>query len=233
VRLLVVVHQKDAGLGAFLDVLEARRVEAVEWRPASGEGAPPGDFDAVLVLGGSAHPHQLERFPWLAREKEALQAWIDSGMPVLGVCLGAELVGEALGGSVVRLGDAPEIGWFEIEAAEGAATDPVMRSLPRRFNAFQWHSFGVSAPPGAEVLAEGAAGPNAFRKGSAWGIQFHPEVTPEIVRDWLDDWDNDEDAVATGFDPEPVRRRTDTEIEASQELGRSLLAAFLDYSGVT
>lgn len=227
-RVLVVEHQDDAGLGVFGPVLEASAHEVVVWRPDKGE-APRGALDAAVVLGGAAHPHEVERFPWLEAEKRLIRALLEQDAPMLGICLGAELVAEGTGASIERLG-APEIGWFEITASPRAHEDPVFGALPDTFTAFQWHSYAAAAPRGAVELAPGAAGPNAFRLGNSWGVQFHPEVTAEIVDAWLADHQADRDALAVGFDPAPVRQRTSAEIDASGRMGATLVGAFLDYA---
>jgi GMP synthase-like glutamine amidotransferase len=230
---LVVVNQEDAGPGVFGDVLAERNAEVVEWRSDEGGAAPSLlGVDSVVVLGGAAHPHQVKEFTWLERVKRLVREVLEFDVPTLGVCLGAELVAEALGAEMVRLPQ-PEIGWFEITASPGAESDPVFGALPASFTAFQWHSYGTTCPLRAFELASGSGGPNAFRAREAWGIQFHPEVTSGIVGAWLDGHENDEDAVAAGFDPGPVRVETAERIAESEQLGRALVGAFLDYSGVT
>lgn len=230
---LVVVNQEDTGPGVFGDVLAERGAEVVEWRSDHGGAAPSlRGVDSVVVLGGAAHPHQVDEFPWLKRVKRLVREVLDFDVPTLGVCLGAELVAEALGAEMVRLPE-PEIGWFEIAASPGADSDPVFGALPASFTAFQWHSYGVTCPLRAFELAPGHGGPNAFRAREAWGIQFHPEVTAGIVGAWLDGYESDRDAVAAGFDPAPVRLETARRIEDSEQLGRAIAGAFLDYSGVT
>lgn len=227
-RVLVVEHQEDAGVGVFGPVLDAGSDEVVVWRPAL-DSAPGGGFGAAVVLGGAAHPHQVERFPWLEAEKRLIRALLEQQAPMLGVCLGAELVAEGTGAAVERL-EQPEIGWFEVVASEAARADPVFGALPARFEAFQWHSYAATAPARSVELAPGAAGPNAFRLGNSWGVQFHPEVTGKIVSHWLDDYESDREAVAAGFDPGPVRAQTADRIAASEALGATLIAAFLAYA---
>jgi GMP synthase (glutamine-hydrolysing) len=226
VRILSIVHQSDAGPGVFAAAATARDVELVEWTPSAGQ-PPEGAFDGALILGGSMHPDQGDRYPWLRSELRFVEGLVESGTPMLGVCLGAELVAEALGGTTTRL-PAPQIGWFDVELTRAGEGDPVMGGLPRRFTGFQWHSYACEPPPGAEALALGAGRVDAFRLGDAWGIQFHAEVTAEIVEGWLADHTADPDAVAAGFDPEPVREQTAERIARSNELGGALFGAFLD-----
>jgi GMP synthase-like glutamine amidotransferase len=203
--------------------------ELVEWRPQLGEPAPNG-FDAVMVFGGAMHPHQVNEHPWLDSQRAWLRELLTRDMPTLGVCLGAELLGEAAGGSVVQL-DSPEIGWEQARLTHDAASDPVFSALPGAFPSLQWHSYALSPPPGAPVLARTSASAQAYRLAPrAWGIQFHAEVTPEIVDGWIDDAEdtNASDVREAGVDLEALRSRTAAEIEAWQELGRGLCSRFLD-----
>jgi GMP synthase (glutamine-hydrolysing) len=226
VRVLVAVHQDDAGPGVFAEAVRARGDELVEWHPPAGPPSQGGD--ALIVLGGAMDVHQEDEHPWLREEKRALGALLESGLPALGVCLGAELLAEVAGGRVVRL-ERPEIGWYDVELTPDATADPLLGTLPPRFSSFQWHSYASELPPGAPVLARNPACAQAYRLGDrAWGVQFHPEVTSEIVSDWLAADSDKEDAVEAGLDPDAVRERTSTEIAAWNELGRRLCGRFLE-----
>jgi GMP synthase (glutamine-hydrolysing) len=230
VRVLSIVHQADAGPGVFAPVAAARGCELVEWTPANGPPpAAAAGCHGVLVLGGAMHPDQDADHPWLADEKRRLGAFLETGVPMLGVCLGAELIAEVAGGATRRL-PGPEIGWFDISLTAEGSADPVLGALPAGFAGFQWHSYACDPPPGFPALAIGDGGVDAFRFGEAWAIQFHAEVTGEIVGHWLDDWESDRDAVAAGFDPAPVRAETTERMGRSNELGARLFAAFLDYA---
>src|SRR5581483_9151050 len=102
---------------------------------------------------------------------------LDLGRPVLGVCLGAQLIAKACG-APVHPSSEPEIGWHPFDLKPAAAADPLLGSLPRRFLAFQWHHYTYGVPAGAEELATSSVCTQAFRLGdTAWGIQFHAEVT--------------------------------------------------------
>jgi GMP synthase (glutamine-hydrolysing) len=231
-RLLVAVHQDDAGPGVFADVARAGGVEIVEWRPPSGD-PPPDSANAVLVLGASANPDQEAEHPWIAREREWVRDLIARGVPTLGVCFGAELVGEAGGGRAVRLPVA-EIGWQEASLTPEAASDPLLSALPERFSSLQWHSYAAEPAPSATVLARSPASAQAYRVAErAWGIQFHAEVTPEIVEGWIAEAEQTDPADVTeaGVSLEEFRARTATEIEAWMALGRGLFARFLRLAG--
>jgi GMP synthase-like glutamine amidotransferase len=184
-------------------------------------------FGAAIVLGGAMHADQEDEHPWLAPEKDLLRELLERGTPVLGVCLGAQLLAEAAGAQP-RRARMPEIGWYEVERGEAAGDDPLIGPLPARFQSFQWHSYEAPLPPGATALASNDVCLQAYRlDGRAWGIQFHAEVTDAAVSAWLDDYAKDGDAVRVGIDPEAIRAQTAARIGDWNELGRGLCARFL------
>ena len=178
---------------------------------------------AVLVFGGAMHADQDHHHPWLREETLWLQQLLHRHTPVLGVCLGVQLLARASGALVGRMTDGPEIGWYRVELTEAGAEDPVLGALPPSFEALQWHHYTYGVPAGAVELALSAACTQAFRLGDAcWGVQFHPEVTAEQLESWLVD----------PSDPPPdadgLRSETLEKIARWNELGRSLCGAFLD-----
>jgi GMP synthase-like glutamine amidotransferase len=228
VRLLSIVHQRDAGPGVFAQVIAERGHELVEWMPPE-QAAPELDgFGGAIVFGGAMHADQEAEHPWLAPEKRLLRELLERGTPVLGVCLGAQLLADAAGARPRRASE-PEIGWHEVELTADAAGDPLAAALPERFHGFQWHSYEAPLPPGATPLARSAVCLQAFRvNGSAWGIQFHAEVSDESLNAWLDEYDSDPDAVRIGLDPEALRAESRPLLPSWHELGRDLCARFLD-----
>jgi GMP synthase (glutamine-hydrolysing) len=185
----------------------------------------------VLVFGGAMHADHEDRHPWLREEKALLRELIERGVPLLGVCLGAQLVAEAAG-APARRAARPEIGWHDVEVTAEAAGDPLLAPLSPRFTAFQWHSYEFPLPPGATPLARSDVCLQAFRAAErTWGIQFHAEVTGADAESWIDDYRSDEDAVRVGLDPERLRMQTRDAIEDWNSLGRDLCVRFLDAVG--
>jgi GMP synthase-like glutamine amidotransferase len=229
-RALAIVHQRDAGPGVFTDAIAARGVVLDSWMRAETSSPPrePAGYDAVISLGGSMHADQEDRHPWLREEKVLLADLLERGVPVLGVCLGGQLLADAAGASPRRSPE-PEIGWREVTLTADGASDPLMAPLAPGFEAFEWHSYEFPLPAGATRLAESAACLQAFRLGDlAWAIQFHAEVSAVDAEAWIDDYTSDEDAVRVGLDPEALRAATRSRIGAWNELGRGLCGRFLD-----
>ena len=233
-RALAIVHQADAGPGVFADEMRARGVRLDAWALPERGTAPPAEiaeYGAVLTFGGAMHADQEDRHPWLRFEKDFLAAMLDDGMPILAVCLGCQLLSAAAGGTARRARE-PEIGWHEVEVTEAGAEDPVIGPLAPRFEAFQWHSYEALPPEGAVQLARSPVCGQAYRIGeSAWGIQFHAEVTAADAGKWIDDYRSDEDAVRIGVEPEALGGETDRKITDWNRLGRELCGRFLDTIG--
>jgi GMP synthase-like glutamine amidotransferase len=218
VKVLSVVHELDAGSGVFGDF--------PMWVPS--DGRPPDDFDALMIFGGSMHVDQEDGHPWMAPEKEFIRRELDRGTPILGVCLGSQLLAEAAGARPHRM-DPPEIGWYEIEITEAGAADPVIGPLAPSVELFEWHHYAAPLPPGAVELARTPACVQAFRIDGkpAWGLQFHAEVTRANLFDWLGMWEQSEAASEPGFDPARIRSESELRIEGQHEIGRGIAERFL------
>lgn len=146
------------------------------------------------MLGGAAAAWDDEGYAWLPATRALIARAVDEGVPTLGICLGAQLMTMACGGTVERGGAGLEIGLGEIEPLPEAAADPLLSTLPSAsrngpVRAIQYHYDAMTTlPEGAVRLATGARYPNqAYRLGDrAWAVQFHPEATPEIFASWTE-----------------------------------------------
>lgn len=228
---LAIVHQDDAGPGVFAEAFAAAGFRLDTWMPPAGDPpADPAAYDAIAVFGGAMHADQEELHPWLVAERALLAELLEGGRPLLGVCLGSQLLAGAAGAEV-RRASRPEIGWHTVTTEPAAATDPVLGFLPREFTAFGWHSYEASLPPGAEPLAHSDVCLQAYRAGeAAWGIQFHAEVAPSDLDHWTVNYDEDPDAVAIGLDPQALARRNAEEIGRWNEIGRELCGRFCRFA---
>jgi GMP synthase (glutamine-hydrolysing) len=226
-RVLLVVHHRNAAAGVFAE--PAAEQELVEWLPHEAPPPRPDGFDAAIVFGAEAQVDQEDAHPWLRPEKQLLRGLVEAGTPVLGVCFGSQVLAE-LAGSVVRRAAEPEIGWHGVELTPEGATDPLLGFLPQRFESLQYHHYEWLLPPNAVALARSARCLQAFRLEDrpVWGVQFHPEVTESDYGEWLDGWENDPGALATGLDPEAIRAETAGKIAAWNDVGRGIAERFLN-----
>lgn len=171
----------DVALG---DIPVERRCVVDEREPALPRASALG---GLVVMGGPQDADDDARHPGLAAERRLLAEATDAGVPTLGVCLGMQLLGLALGARL-HLRHGVEIGFASVDGAPGVASDPVLGPMFARPEAtfLHWHSDAVELPAGAELLASTAATPvQAFRAGSALGVQFHPEADSALLGAWL------------------------------------------------
>ncbi len=184
-KIYVLQHHPVENLGNIADALEGA---ALAWQyvhvnegqpvPASMKGA-----GGLIVMGGPMGVYQTDRYPWLRDEMRLIEDAMKSNLPVLGVCLGAQILAAALGAKVERNPNGKEIGWHPIRLDETAKDDRLMRGLPATMTPFHWHGDIFDLPPGAISLASSDKTPcQAFRLGDkAYGFQFHFEVTRDGV----------------------------------------------------
>ena len=181
-RVAVLQHEGETGLGAFAGALSAGGVECEILETTMGLALPDATlFDGVLVLGGSRGAHDVA----LLETRRWIRDAVLRETPSLGICLGGQLLASALGGSV-ETGPRPEVGVHDIFLTEAAAHDPLFVGLPPRLPVFGWHADGFSLPRGAVPLAGSISYTNqAFRWGaSAYALQFHVEVRPHDLQRW-------------------------------------------------
>lgn len=188
-------------------------------------------YEALIVLGGPMNAHQIDTYPNLATEVDVIREAVDSGMSVLGICLGAQLLAKALGGRVSR-NEEREIGWYDVQLTEAGCADPVISSFAPTQQVFQWHEDGISLPDGVLHLATSPASRvQAFRYGEhAYGFQFHLEVDASLVERWLTVPGNQAmlAAEAGRIDPDAIREQTTQSIGALEALSRETFSRWID-----
>jgi len=147
------------------------------------------DISALIVMGGAMGANDDRKHPFLTDLKVLIRSVVAGGIPYLGICLGGQLLAAALGAQVVS-NRWDELGTLPVQLTAEGLADPLFKGLQEQFTTFQWHHDSFDIPSGAILLASSTACPHqAFRYGkNAWGLQFHPEVTEQIIRDWCA-WD--------------------------------------------
>lgn len=187
-EVLVLQHAAPEGPAAIGDALQRRgvgmkviRLDQVIALPGSMEGAA-----GLVVMGGPMAVYEEDQFPYIPAELQLIESALDAGLPILGVCLGSQMLAAALGSRVYPSGN-KEIGWHEVRLTRNAAKDELWRGIDDRFMGFHWHGDIFDLPKGATPLASSALTEHqAFRAGkNAYGLLFHLEVGEPQVRDFV------------------------------------------------
>ena len=205
---LFIQHGDTDKPGLFGDVLDAMGVKVTVVRPYDGEAVPTvlNGYSGLCIGGGAQGAYEQDRYPYLAAECDLVRAAVEADRPVLGLCLGAQLMASALGAEV-RKGPQREIGFYEVTLDPISQYDPVWCGVPQTFVTTHWHGDVFEIPAGGMRLASSALTPNQlFRYGhSLYGLQFHLEMTPELLDEMVEDSrDYLRDA---GVDPDFMRQR--------------------------
>lgn len=184
--MIIVQHQDSVGCGHYAEWLGEHHLV----RPYEGEAVPDRIEDGLVVLGGSMNAYADTEAPWLPQVRKLMRQCLDEEVPVLGICLGAQLLSVAAGGGVqVAHPAGMELGITNIRLLPAAQRDDLLSGLPAQITGISAHSDGICPlPPQATLLAESARYPQAFRIGPcAWGLQFHPEVDAATFRQWAEE----------------------------------------------
>lgn len=181
-------HADFEDLGCIAPWLASRGIAPGCTRLYAGETPPaPNAFDWLIVMGGPMNIYEYERHPWLKAEKALIREAHAQGKKLLGICLGAQLIADVLGGPVTRNAQL-EIGWFPLQLEAAAKDSKFFSDFPETFDAFHWHGDTFAIPPGAQRLMSSAACANQAYEldGRVAAIQFHLEVTAANARIWFE-----------------------------------------------
>lgn len=224
-RVVILQHQEVVAPGYLEEVLAESGFQRRVVRVDRYDPLPTSNgYEALVVLGGEMSAYQEAEYRFLAAEKALLAGAVSQGTPVLGICLGAQLLADALGGRTVP-GPRSEIGYEPVELTVDGRQDPVLRHLGGPV--LSWHGDTFELPPGARLLARSETYPQAYRLRRALGIQFHPEVPPEMVEEWVALVGRDR-IRESGGDPDTLVAEAWARAEEARATGRRVLAAWAE-----
>ena len=186
-RVLVIMHVESEGVGTLERPLRQAGAQVETARLYAGARLPDraDDYLAVVSMGGPMNVYEEEKYPFLKEETAFLAQAVARNLPVLGVCLGSQLIAKACGARVFK-SPAAEVGFSEVSLTEAGWRDPLFRGLPEALPVFQWHEDTFDLPEGATLLAEApACRHQAFRYRNAYGLQFHLELNGDMLAAWF------------------------------------------------
>ena len=207
-RILAFRHVPFEGIGHIHQVLESQRVQ-IDYADLYLHPPKPPDpaaYHALIFMGGPMSVN--DDLPYIRRELDIISQAAARRQPVLGICLGAQLIARAMGAHVFR-NAVKEVGWYPLHFTAAAARDPLLAGLASPLEVFQWHAETFDLPQGATLLASSAACKNQmFQIGNfLYALQFHPEVTPAMIADWCAQDTNCGDVKELAHQLDPERNR--------------------------
>lgn len=227
-KVLVIQNAANEGPGTIAPALRRFGLEARYIRVFKSDRIPRDleGYEAVIVLGGPMGVYEEVKYPFITDELRLAERTLKAGLPFLGICLGAQVLAAAAGARVYR-GSVKEIGWHLVRLTPEGEGDRLFWGLPEKLNVFHWHGDTFDVPPGSANLASSGLYPNQFlRVGkNAYGIQFHLEVTAEMIRQWIGV--SGEELETHKVDPEKIIKDTPAHIDPLYGYGEAVFARFL------
>ena len=216
IRALLLQHEEATPPGLVTEWLGEHEASVETFRiDVDDREVDPTDHDLIVSLGSEFAAFDDSKV-FVPREAQLLKSAVDADVPVLGLCFGGQMLARVLGGEVYRSSDS-EIGWLPVKSTD--------REMVPEGPWFQWHFDTFSLPPGATLMAETDVGPQAFVQGRSLGLQFHPEVTTDIMTDWVREYRHELDA--DGVDPDALLAETKRRAVDSKRMSLRLMEWFL------
>ena len=229
-KVLVIQHVRSEGLGTIGPELKKAGIGADFIKVFDNEDIPEkaGGYSALIVMGGPMGVYEEEAHPFIKDELNLIRNTLKEDLPVLGVCLGSQMLAKAAGAQVFK-GKTKEIGWYNTALTEEGLKDRLFIGFPSEFTVFQWHGDTFGIPENSVNLATSRLFKNqVIRVGKrAYGLQFHLEVTEEMIRDWIRVNGEELKAVKDYIDPEAIIRETPSRITELKRFASALVSRFL------
>ncbi|MBI5588575.1 MAG: hypothetical protein HY889_09460 [Deltaproteobacteria bacterium] len=229
-KVLVIQHVECEGLGTIDAPLrrggfapEFIRVFRGQTLPRTAQG-----YSAVIALGGPMGVYEEDIHPFIGAELRLIESVLRAGLPFLGVCLGSQMLARAAGARVYK-GKGKEIGWYRVRLTGDGMADRLFLGFPEEFTVFQWHGDTFDVPPGAVNLASSEIFPNQLiRVGrNAYGVQFHLEVTGEMIKEWIEVNSRELEGLKGVIDPGKIAEETPRNVPGLLRYGNAFVARFL------
>ncbi len=231
-KAIIIEQVPHEGPGTIAAELEALSIRPTIYRVHEGDPVPEDvdDETALIVMGGPMGVYEEEKYPFIKEELSLIEKALKAGSPILGICLGAQLMARAAGARVYK-GESKEIGWYGVALTEDGLKDPLLEGIGKEFTVFQWHGDTFDLPAGSTLLAKSAEFPNQLvRMGPrAYAVQFHLEVTVEMISQWLREPENvaELDTLKGVIDPLEILELTKEKIGPLNERGKRFFSRFL------
>lgn len=226
---VVLQHAGSENLGTIEDALSAAGVRCRYVRSFEGQPVPRevDDASGLIVMGGPMGVYETARFPFLLQELDLIRGFLKAERPILGVCLGSQLLAAALG-ATVRQGRQKEIGWYPVTASLESRRDTLWSDQPSRFVAYHWHGDVFDLPEGAVLLASSEISPvQSFRFGDrAYGLLFHLEVTKRHIQGMLDEFAAE--VQEEGLSAAGILREGESFLGPLQQIGVAVFRRWID-----
>ena len=236
-KLLVLQHVAHELLGTLNPLLKSAgfRIRYVNFARHPDAQPSLDGYDGMVVLGGPMSVNDAERLAHLTTEMQLIEQAIERNLPVLGICLGAQLIAKTLGANVYP-NQEKEIGWYDISRTDEAENDPLLAPFEKNEKIFQWHGETFDIPrTGLHLAFSSLCANQAFRYGSnVYGFQFHVEVDERMIHRWLRVSENLAEiaALGRGITPESINAETSTHIQRLQELSEAVFGEFIRLFGI-
>ncbi|MDZ4818816.1 MAG: gamma-glutamyl-gamma-aminobutyrate hydrolase family protein [Planctomycetota bacterium] len=235
--ILVFQHVPHEGLGLLAELFQQRELSVRQIDVLKPGALADLDRERILddsaglvILGGPMNVDQTEQFPALAEELHWIRSAIEQQLPVLGICLGSQLLAKALGAKVYP-NKTKEIGWYPLDLTDAGMIDPLFVGSARQETVFQWHGDTFDLPDGSRLLATSpVCRAQAFGYGAnAYGLQFHMEVSTDMVETWLEEPENSCEVAALDYiDPAKIRAELVEALPRMLSFGRRVFGRFAD-----